>query len=177
MSESLLWTPRGEFFEGTHYILSGGDNARKPLVVCVHGIDGYHYTFDNLAKLLSSEGYRVLQYDLIGRGFSAPHKSKLYGIIQHLDQLHNLLVHLKEITTPYHLIGLSMGGSLATIYASHYIEEVRSLTLLAPAGLMKLPNVELLRQCPCFQTFVRYPIQAAGNHQPWSKTFYKHDGV
>lgn len=35
---------------------------------------------------------------------------------------------------PFHLVGHSMGGALAALYTAKHPRQVRSLTLLAPAG-------------------------------------------
>ena len=155
MSESPVWKPNGDFFEGTHYVLSGPSDSTN-ILVCCHGIDSFLYSFDNLAAKLSAKNFKVLQYDLIGRGHSLPHNSNLYDLEAHLDQLRRLLEHLKLTTTPFHLLGLSMGGSLATCYASRHLDQIKTLTLLAPAGLMELPEVEALRNWPCLAFVVRY---------------------
>jgi pimeloyl-ACP methyl ester carboxylesterase len=169
------WSPKGNFLGETHYIVKGLEN--NPLVVMCHGIDGYHYNFDKLCDLLVLRGFKTLQYDMLGRGYSRPHSSNLYGMEQHLDQLHQLLMHLQFITTPFHLIGLSMGGAVAALYSSHYPEEIKSLTLLAPAGLMNIPDLVMLKQWRCFESIVRYPLQYMSQQQSWSKTFFVHDGI
>lgn len=35
---------------------------------------------------------------------------------------------------PFHLIGMSMGGALAGLYAAEFPEHVHSLTLICPAS-------------------------------------------
>jgi len=61
---------RGEMLAGTHYILEGP--ATGKLVVCVPGLGGPHWYFDELVPFLLQAGFRVLRYDLVGRGHSEP---------------------------------------------------------------------------------------------------------
>jgi pimeloyl-ACP methyl ester carboxylesterase len=165
------WKAKGKFFEGTHYLFNGNEQAKEH-VVCVHGIDSYHYSFDQLAQYLVDKGFRVLTYDLIGRGFSSPHQTGQYGEEEHIDQLHRLLEHLHIGVTPYHLIGLSMGGALSTLYAARYTHEIKSLTLLAPAGLMNLPEVQWLKILTCFHGVVRWMLEYTGTRLEYQNGFY-----
>jgi pimeloyl-ACP methyl ester carboxylesterase len=61
---------KGELLAGTHYILEGP--ATGKLVVCVPGLGGPHWYFDELVPFLLQAGFRVLRYDLVGRGHSEP---------------------------------------------------------------------------------------------------------
>lgn len=49
-----------------------------------------------------------------------------------------------------HLMGHSMGGAIAVGYAERYPDDVASLTLLTPAGLMDKGVFKLLRSLPWF---------------------------
>ncbi|MBU2992512.1 alpha/beta hydrolase [Octadecabacter sp. 1_MG-2023] len=114
----------------THYQWLG--SARGPVVVCVHGLATpspvWYAIADGLAKL----GYRVLVYDLYGRGFSdAPRGAQdgdFFG-----QQLLDLLEHqgLEDDVT---LMGYSMGGSIATHFTAQNPGRVRRLVLLASGG-------------------------------------------
>lgn len=61
---------KGEILAGTHYILEGPASGK--LVVCVPGLGGPHWYFDEIAPFLLQAGFRVLRYDLVGRGHSKP---------------------------------------------------------------------------------------------------------
>jgi len=45
-----------------------------------------------------------------------------------------LMVALKLTDSPVHLIGTSMGGGIAGVYASRYPDNVTLLTLICPTG-------------------------------------------
>ncbi len=115
----------------THYQLEGPDDA--PLFVLIHGVTTPSFVFDALAPELINHGYRVLRYDLYGRGFSdrpeGAHDEAFYT-----QQLADLLDTLK-ITAPVTLLGYSMGGAIATAFAAYNPQRVEHLILMASAGL------------------------------------------
>ena len=181
------WSPKGQFlYDGTHYILSPEfQNSDFELIVTIHGIDGFSYVFDNFhSEVLKRNNidnkrkYRVLQYDLIGRGHSGPSDNKRYGEKEHIDQLRNLITGLGfGKPSKYHVVGISMGGALAALYCEKYHIEVKSLPLLAPAGLMNLPELEYLRAIPWFAWLLKYPLQWSELQPANSKTFYDKTGI
>jgi pimeloyl-ACP methyl ester carboxylesterase len=74
----------------------------------------------------------VLRYDHYGRGFS-DRPDVVYDRDLYDQQLLELLQKL-DIEPPVHLVGLSMGGAVATIFADRHPEWVNKLGLIAPAG-------------------------------------------
>ncbi|WP_099827819.1 alpha/beta hydrolase [Oceaniglobus indicus] len=104
-----------------------------PVAVCVHGLTTPSDIFDPLADRLADSGYRVLTYDLPGRGFSDT-VSGIQDRAFFLRQLNGLLAH-QGVGRIDLLIGYSMGGAIATCFAAETPERVGRLVLLAPAGL------------------------------------------
>lgn len=107
--------------------------ARGPVVVCVHGLTTPSFVWDGLAPGLGALGFRVLVYDLYGRGYSdrpdGPQDSAFF-----VTQLEELLED-QGIEGDITLLGYSMGGAIATAFAALYPERLRQLVLIAPAGL------------------------------------------
>jgi len=102
-----------------------------PLVVCMHGISWWSFCYKYVADELVKNGFRVLIFDFYGRGFSASlDETFTPQLLQ--DQTIELLDALK-ITEKFYLIGLSMGGYVATRFAANYPERIIKLVLLAPA--------------------------------------------
>lgn len=114
----------------THYESAGPDSGR--VVVLVPGFSVPYYIWDSTAAGLSGLGYRVLRYDLYGRGLSdrpaGPYDGALYD-----GQLGELLDSL-GIVGPVDLMGLSFGGFVTAHYVAGHSSRVRTLTLVDPVA-------------------------------------------
>ncbi|NBD30960.1 MAG: alpha/beta fold hydrolase [Alphaproteobacteria bacterium] len=126
----------------THYQWLGP--ARGPVLVAVHGLTTPSPVFYAIARGLARLGYRVLVYDLYGRGYSdaprGPQDREFF-----LRQLSDLLAH-QELDEDLTLLGYSMGGAIATAFAATYPGRMKRLILLAPAG-MRLREDRLTEFC------------------------------
>lgn len=111
-----------------HYELAGQDKA--PTIVLVHGFSVPYYIWDPTFEALTQAGFRVLRYDLYGRGFS-DRPEKTYNLDIFVAQLEELLPAL-NIQGPVDLVGLSMGGPIVARFANHHPDQVRSLILIDP---------------------------------------------
>lgn len=115
----------------THFDWIGPVNG--PVAVCVHGLTTPSFVWLGLIPHLNALGFRVLIYDLYGRGLS----SRPYGLQSpgfHTDQLTQLLDH-EEVGDDITLIGYSMGGAISAAFAAKNTARLRRLILLAPAGM------------------------------------------
>ena len=127
----------------THYQWHG--HVDGPVIVMVHGLSSASWVFSGLFHGLSLMGFRILTYDLYGRGYSdRPHGEQDRDFF--VGQLEELLAALgipedQEIC----LFGYSMGGAIATCYAAKHPERVDRLFLLASAGMDYTPH-PLLKQ-------------------------------
>lgn len=126
----------------THYQWHGLTNGRQTLV-CVHGLTTPSWVFDGLIPGLTELGFRVLSYDLYGRGFS----DRPDGVqdadffVRQLDEL----LQDQGVGGDIFLMGYSMGGAIATAFAAQEPGRVFRLILLAPAGIDYSP-APLLRR-------------------------------
>ncbi len=108
--------------------------ARGPVIVAIHGLTTPSVVFEDLAAGLGGLGYRVLAYDLYGRGLSDAPKGRQSQAFFH-QQLDDLLAH-QELNEDLTLIGYSMGGSIAATFAATQPERIKRLILLASAGVV-----------------------------------------
>lgn len=116
----------------THYRWYGP--GQGPVALCVHGLTTPSFVWDGIARGLAGHGFRVLTYDLYGRGFSDRPKGAQTRTF-FLRQLRELIDH-EGIDGPLTVLGYSMGGGIATIFAAEEPDRLRRLILLAPAGLV-----------------------------------------
>ena len=128
----FLLLPEGE----VHYQLTGPVDA--PLVVLVHGFSVPSYVWDPTLSALEGAGYRVLTYDLYGRGYSERVKGN-YDIDLFTNQLDDLLLTL-EIDEPVILGGLSMGGPIVARFARMHPDRVSGVILIAPEVIQTTPG-------------------------------------
>ena len=117
-----------------HYELSGPDSGEA--VVLVHGFSVPYFIFDPTFSFLVNSGFRVLRYDLFGRGFSdRPHVK--YNMDLFVGQLKELLdaLDLKQVN----LIGLSMGGAIASAFTVRFPKRVHRLVMMDSIGTRPAP--------------------------------------
>jgi len=114
----------------THYELQGERKAET--VVLVNGFSVPNFIWDPTFQALTEAGYRVLRYDLFGRGYSDRPKIR-YDIHLFVRQLTELLDSL-NIRDPINLFGLSMGGPIIATFTVRHPERVKKLALFDPAG-------------------------------------------
>jgi pimeloyl-ACP methyl ester carboxylesterase len=138
----------GEFIQlsrgTTHYELTGPDSGR--LVVLVHGFSVPYYIWDSTTVGLTDAGYRVLRYDLYGRGYSDRPRTTYDGELYD-EQLGALLDSLR-LTDPVDLVALSFGGFVASRFVTNHAARVRTLTMVDPMsrrsevpGRLRLPVI------------------------------------
>ena len=111
-----------------HYELGG--KKGNPLVVLVHGFSTPAYTWEPTAQPLIDAGFRVLCFDLFGRGYS-DRPNVEYNLDLFVRQMEELLEAL-QVEEPVHLLGLSMGGPIVAAFANRHPDKIQTLTLLDP---------------------------------------------
>lgn len=119
----------------TQYEWQGPENGKK--VVLVHGYASPYFIWDRTIPALAAAGFRVLRFDLYGRGLSERLKGD-YACEVFERQLLDLLDAL-GVKEPVDLVGLSMGGAIVTRFTDLHPERVRRLVLIGTAGVNQLP--------------------------------------
>jgi len=123
-NESFIELPSGV----VHYEIGGPPGGET--VVLVHGFSVPAYIWNPTFEFLASAGYRVLRFDLYGRGHS-DRPDVDYTIAFFAGQLDQLTRAL-SIDEPFNLLGLSMGGPVTTWFSNRHPGIVKRLVLVDP---------------------------------------------
>ncbi|KDR84352.1 hypothetical protein GALMADRAFT_55533 [Galerina marginata CBS 339.88] len=119
------------------YWLLGPEKGKK--VVLIHGLSIPAIIWKDVAPSLAARGYRVLLYDLYGRGYSdAPQTA--YDTTLYTTQLALLMQYLKWDKA--NIVGVSMGGAITAAFTAqfpHLVDE--GVGLIASAGLMETTDI------------------------------------
>jgi len=116
----------------TRYWLLGPEDGIR--VVLIHGISTPSITWKFIAPYLAERGFRVLLYDLYGKGYSEAPKT-VYNANLFITQLALLLQYVRWDNT--HVVGFSMGGGVAAAFAAMFPHLLTGkVILMASAGMM-----------------------------------------
>ena len=126
---------------GDHRIVYSEGGQGEPLVL-LHGFGASADSWNRFAKPLTRR-YHVIAPDQPGWGASTRMEAASYGYPAQLERLHQFLsaLGLKRV----HLVGHSMGGFIASAYAARYPDEVITLGLIAPHGMVEPEPSDLFR--------------------------------
>ena len=112
-----------------HYLEGGPSDA--PTIILLHGFAADKDNWLRFSRYLTDD-YHVMAIDLPGFGDSQAIIGS-YDVGTQAERLANIIEDLQ--LPAVHLVGNSMGGHIAAIYAARYPEAVRSLALLNNAGI------------------------------------------
>ena len=107
------------------HVIEWGDPQARP-VVMLHGIRGYAETFAGVAAALQP-GFRVVAFDQRGRGESDWDPTHDYYTDAYVGDLEDVVLALG--IDRFELLGHSMGGINAIVYASRYPAKVQRLVI------------------------------------------------
>ena len=112
-----------------HFLDWGNETA--PPVLLVHGSQDHCHNWDWTSELLC-QNYHVIAPDLRGHGDSEWAKGSVYGIYNYVYDIAQLIE--QQELAPVHLVGHSLGGTIATLFAGLYPEKVASLVSIEGVG-------------------------------------------
>ncbi len=128
-----------------HYEIKG--QIAREVIVLVNGFSSPLLVWDNNFEVLVKEGFRVLRYDLYGRGYSDRPLVK-YDLDLFDKQLYELVEKLE--LSNINIVGLSMGGGIAVVFANRHPDLVKRIILIDPIGLPTEKDI--------FPSFLKVPI-------------------
>jgi pimeloyl-ACP methyl ester carboxylesterase len=113
-----------------HLFCQGAANRDRPTLVLEAGMGESSLTWAGIQPALART-HRVCAYDRAGYGWSDP-STRTPSAAATVDELHTLLQVAGE-PAPYVLVGHSLGGIYARLFAQRYSDEVAGLVLLDPS--------------------------------------------
>ncbi len=113
------------------------DFARADSRVTLLGVHGWGGTAAEFAPLAAElpAGVRLVAADFPGTGSSTPVDDEMYTMELFVSVLHDLVEQMR--LAPVVLVGHSLGGKIAAVFAARFPEAVSALVLIAPYGLSK----------------------------------------
>ena len=111
-----------------HYLESG--DPSQPTVILVHGFGADKDNWVRMTRGL--EDFHVIAPDLPGHGESSFDGNLFYGFDVQSRRLAEFIDALK--LSRFHLVGNSMGGAVAALYAYRHPQKVSSLSLIDAVG-------------------------------------------
>lgn len=120
-----------------YYYLSRDQENSSEIVVLLHGFSANKENWLRFSQNLPQR-YQIFALDLLGHGQHAINLDLNYSIETQLDYLHTFIRDV--IKQPVHIVGNSMGGAIASLYAATYPDEVKTLMLISPAGVHDIPS-------------------------------------
>ncbi|MBC1780734.1 2-succinyl-6-hydroxy-2,4-cyclohexadiene-1-carboxylate synthase [Listeria welshimeri] len=114
---------------GQTYYVTNTVNGEKPVLLMLHGFTGSNKTFQESITHLEKH-FSIVAPDLLGHGKTdSPDEIARYSIERIVEDIVTILQELKIMQC--FVLGYSMGGRVATAFASAHPEMVRGLILVS----------------------------------------------
>jgi 3-oxoadipate enol-lactonase len=153
------------------YYEDHGNTDSYPIVL-IHPIGGNILIWRDEIPLFLKGGFRVIAYEIRGHYRTDMGKAKAYAIQDLAEDLHSLLGHLKIKRCT--LVGHSIGGIIASIYAAKYPENVDVLVLMNSSpkrfrdeDLEKHFETRDIALSRGIEALVEHMLKAAGTSDLW----------
>ncbi|MGE8573192.1 MULTISPECIES: alpha/beta fold hydrolase [Acinetobacter] len=122
---------------------SEGGQRSKPTILLIHGLGGTRDNWNRVAHYLTPN-YHVIIPDLPANGDTHVPVDFDVSVPNVTEQLRQFVLKI-DIEDKLNVAGHSLGGSIATVYASQYPFDTQSLFLLNSAGIYKQANTSYTR--------------------------------
>jgi pimeloyl-ACP methyl ester carboxylesterase len=159
--ESTYAAPPSAFVEvaGLRLHLRDTGPREAPAILMLHGFGASLHTWEDWARLLEAD-HRVIRLDLPGFGLTGADPTGDYTDARAIGVLRALMDRLGVARAT--LIGSSMGGRIAWVFAASHPDRVAKLVLLAPDGFAS-PGVAYGRrqEVPLLMRVLPYTLPAS----------------
>ncbi|XP_027650107.2 monoacylglycerol lipase ABHD6 isoform X3 [Falco peregrinus] len=124
---------------------SRGRPGYRPSILMLHGFSAHKDMWLSIVKFLPKNLHLVC-VDMPGHEGTTRSALDDYSISGQAKRIHQFVECIKLNRRPFHLVGTSMGGNVAGVYAAQYPEDICSLTLICPAGLPSTTDSKFIKQ-------------------------------
>ncbi|XP_077577652.1 monoacylglycerol lipase ABHD6b [Stigmatopora nigra] len=115
-----------------------GKPGMRPSILMLHSFSTHKDTWLTLVKYLPKH-LHIVCVDMPGHEGTTRSNTEDYSIVGQAKRIHQFVETTRLNRKPFHVVGTSMGGNVAGVYAATYPSEICSLTLICPDGI-KHPN-------------------------------------
>lgn len=122
-----------------HYFLDEGPRDGE-VVIFVHGWDCSSFWWHSTVRALNAAGYRTINYDWRGHGFTDDPANDDYTVPAMADDLKVLTAHLH--LEKFHLLSFSVGSLVATAFAAQNPASVASIAFFNYGLFEYNPKIE-----------------------------------
>ncbi|XP_023620755.1 monoacylglycerol lipase ABHD6 isoform X1 [Myotis lucifugus] len=122
-----------------------GRPGHRPSVLLLHGFSAHKDMWLSLVKFLP-KNLHLICVDMPGHEGTTRSPLDDLSIDGQVKRIHQFVECLKLNKKPFHLMGTSMGGNVAGVYAAYYPSDIGSLTLVCPAGLQYPTDNQFVRR-------------------------------
>ncbi|KAK2154060.1 hypothetical protein LSH36_278g05008 [Paralvinella palmiformis] len=122
---------RGKKYEYV-YGERGTADPNNTSLLFIHGFSASKEMWGPIVKRLPNY-LHIIAIDLPGHGDSeTPGKDDQVSTEEYVDNIHEFVELIGFTKKPFHMIGTSLGGIIAAIYAIHHVKNIERLTLICP---------------------------------------------
>jgi 3-oxoadipate enol-lactonase len=139
-----------------------GDNKKSYPLILIHPIGGNILIWHHEISLLLKSGFRVITYEIRGHHRTNMGKVGAYALQDLVNDLHHLLEHLN--VKKCSIIGHSIGGIIASMYAAQYPESVDAIVLINSSP-KKFEEKDLEKHFKTRHIAITQGIQALGEYK------------
>uniref|UniRef100_A0A670YSY4 acylglycerol lipase n=1 Tax=Pseudonaja textilis TaxID=8673 RepID=A0A670YSY4_PSETE len=122
-----------------------GEPGSRPSVLMLHGFSLNKDMWLNTIEVFPKDLHLVC-LDLPGHGGTTCLLGESYTAVAQAKRVHQFVQCAGLNHKPFHLVGMSMGGMVAGVYAALYPAHISSLALFCPAGVRYLTDSEFFAQ-------------------------------
>ncbi|KAF3697023.1 Monoacylglycerol lipase ABHD6 [Channa argus] len=111
-----------------------GKPGMRPSILMLHGFSAHKDTWLTVVKYLPKH-LHIVCVDMPGHEGTTRTNTDDYSIQGQVSRIHQFVETTGLHRKPFHLVGTSMGGNVAGVYAAFYPAKICSITLICPDGI------------------------------------------